>query len=336
MSLSLASFRFGSDLRLKQVRHLLRSTRLVSLTLTRDRLNEIEASNGSLDLQFEYQSRLLLLARRILALPIARGMFTLSSFTPPLTTPFPIPPLTLSARVHPKLTTLDLEPSHLPFDFLDWPHFHNATAAALRIRPTTAITSAFTLYNQPSALSYSHAGWLFGLGLMGGLACLSTADLYRYLSQHHDGVTIALLLGTSAVKRRTMDVVTSKMLCLHIPAFLPSHLEPEIGLLVKTAAAIGLGLLYEASAHRLMAEVLLHEIDNRGQKERNKDREQERSGYALAAGFGLGLVMLGRGGDAPGVSDLKLEDQLVTLLQGGWRGKGGERGQRAKGGRWSE
>ena len=325
LTLSLASFRFGSDLRLKQVRHLLRSTRLVSLALTRDRITEIEASNGSLDLQLEYQARLLLLARRILALPIARGMFTLSSFTPPVTTPFPIPPLTLSARLHPKPSVVELEATHLSFDFLDWPSFHNAAAAALRIRPTTAITSAFIAYNRPQTLSYAHAGWLYGLGLMGGLACLTTSELYGYLSQHHDGVTIGLLLGLSACKRGSMDVTVSKVLCLHIPALLPPHLNTEIGLLVKTAAVIGLGLLYQHSAHRLMTEVLLHTIHNRGEKETNRDKEQERSGYALAAGFGLGLVMLGRGGQAPGVSDLMVEDQLVMMLQGGWRGKQGER-----------
>ena len=321
LTLSAASFRFGSDLRLKQIRHLLRSTRLVSLSLTRERLNEIEASSGAIDVQLEYQNRLFLLSRRILALPIARGMLTLSSFTPPLTTAFPVPPLTLSARVHPKLSQMELDMAQVPFDLLDWPAFHNGAAAALRIRATATISSAFILYNAPAVLSYSHAGWLYGLGLMGGLGCLSTADLYRYLSQHHDGVTVALLLGMSCVKRRTMDAMTSKMLCLHVPAFLPAHLEAEIGLLVKTAAVVGLGLVYEGSAHRLMTEVLLGEIDHRGHKEKNKDREQERGGYALAAGFGLGLVMLRRGGSAPGVSDLKLEDHLITLLHGGLRAR---------------
>jgi hypothetical protein len=35
-----------------------------------------------------------------------------------------------------------------------------------------------------------------------------------------------------------------------------------------------------------------------------------REGYALAAGAALGLIMLGAGHSAPGVSDLRLDDRL--------------------------
>jgi hypothetical protein len=37
---------------------------------------------------------------------------------------------------------------------------------------------------------------------------------------------------------------------------------------------------------------------------------QDREGYALAAGFGLGLICLGQGRSAPGLADLHLEDKL--------------------------
>ena len=338
LTLRQASFRFGSDLRLKQVRHLLRSSRVVSLSLTRARLTEIEASNGALDLLYEQQKRLALLSRRILALPVARGMFTLASTSPLLTSTFPIPPLTLSAHAQPKQTRIDLNLAIQPADFTDWPSFHNGVAAALRIRPgapaassaslsplssasasSSSISSSFILYNKPASLTYAHGGWLLGLGLLcGGLSCLSTADVYRYLSAHHEGVTIGLLLGLSCARRRSMDVMVSKMLCLHVPAFLPAHLESEISLQVKTAAVVGIGLLYEGSAHRLMTEVLLGEISSRAAREKVKG-EGERSGYALAAGMGLGLVLLGRGAEAVGVSDLRIEDRLIALLHGGLR-----------------
>jgi hypothetical protein len=40
------------------------------------------------------------------------------------------------------------------------------------------------------------------------------------------------------------------------------------------------------------------------------DAAAAREGYALAAGFGLGLICLGQGRNAPGLADLHLEDKL--------------------------
>lgn len=36
----------------------------------------------------------------------------------------------------------------------------------------------------------------------------------------------------------------------------------------------------------------------------------DREAYALAAGFGLGLICLGQGSNAPGLADLHLEEKL--------------------------
>lgn len=41
---------------------------------------------------------------------------------------------------------------------------------------------------------------------------------------------------------------------------------------------------------------------------------QEREGYALAAGLALGLITLGRGRQALGLSDLRIEERLRCLL----------------------
>ena len=73
------------------------------------------------------------------------------------------------------------------------------------------------------------------------------------------------------------------MLCLHVPALLPpGFLENmEIHSLTQTAAVMGLGLLYQGSANRLMCEVLLSEIGRKPSSDRFADRE----GYALAAGL---------------------------------------------------
>ena len=328
LTLRIASSRFAADLRLKQVRHLLRSNRVVHATLSAARIQQLLASaTAPPDVLVEQQARLLTLSRRLLSLPVGRGMLTLGSVNALLTRPWIIPELIVKGigtgvgGAKAATNDIELDASTLAADYWDWPQFNNGAAAALRIRPSmrpgeTCVTRSFILFNRPATLDFSHAGWLLGLGLNGGLACLTAADLYSYLSQHHDATTVALLLGMAAVKRGSLDLTASKMLCLHLPAFLPPHLQSEVSGVVRAAAVVGIGLVYEGSAHRLMTDVLLGEVEGRGRgKDKDNGNDAERTGYALAAGFGLGLVLLGRGGNATGVSDLHIEDRLIALLQ---------------------
>ena len=328
LTLRIASCRFAADLRLKQIRHLLRSNRVVHATLPAARIQQLLASAAAPpDVVVEQQARLLTLSRRILSLPVGRGMFTLGSVNALLTRPWTIPELVVKGTgtgvggAKATANDFELDAAAVTTDFWEWAQFHNGAAAALRIRPSMrvgeeCVTRSYILFNRPATLDFSHAGWLLGLGLNGGLACLTAADLYSYLSQHHDATTVALLLGMAAVKRGSLDLTASKMLCLHLPAFLPPHLQSEVSCIVRSAAVVGIGLVYEGSAHRLMTDVLLGEVEGRGKgREQDKGNDAERTGYALAAGFGLGLVLLGRGGNARGVSDLRIEDRLIALLQ---------------------
>ena len=69
---------------------------------------------------------------------------------------------------------------------------------------------------------------------------------------------MAVLIGMAAARRGTMHHAIAKMLCLHIPALHPpsfTELELEVPALVQIAALLGIGLLYQGSAHRLMTEV---------------------------------------------------------------------------------
>eukprot|EP00198_Chlamydomonas_reinhardtii_P004462 XP_001693798.1 anaphase promoting complex subunit 1 [Chlamydomonas reinhardtii] len=87
---------------------------------------------------------------------------------------------------------------------------------------------------------------------------LSWTDLYRYLSDEHDPTTIAVLVGMAAQRRGSMDAVVTRMLFLHLPARHPTSFpELELSPLVQAAALMGVGLLYEGSAHRVMAETLV-------------------------------------------------------------------------------
>jgi len=58
-----------------------------------------------------------------------------------------------------------------------------------------------------------------------------------------------------------MDVATTKLLSIHISALLPpTSTELDVPHIVKVAAIMGIGLVYQGTAHRLIAEVLLSEI----------------------------------------------------------------------------
>ena len=44
---------------------------------------------------------------------------------------------------------------------------------------------------------------------------------------------------------------------------------------------------------------------------------QDREGYALAAGLSLGMITLGQGRNAPGLSGVRLEERLRYFMLGG-------------------
>ncbi|GAX79204.1 hypothetical protein CEUSTIGMA_g6644.t1 [Chlamydomonas eustigma] len=236
-------------------------------------------------------------------------------------------------------------------DITAWSEFHNGVAAGLRMQILSQSSNsrgrgvrqalATCAVERPEKPSYSHAGTLFALGLTKRLSCLAWTDLYRYLSEQHDATTIGVLLGAAACHCGTSDARVSKMLLLHVPASHPeSFPELELTTLVQASALIGLGLLHQGSCQRGMVELFLSEMQRRpGFRATGEGANapmgnastdgkglyggvtQDREGYALAAGIGLGMVLLGKGRDMPGLSDMELEDRLRSLLQGGRRGE---------------
>ena len=58
-----------------------------------------------------------------------------------------------------------------------------------------------------------------------------------------------------------MDVATTKLLSIHVSLLLPpTSTELDIAHNIQVAAALGVGLVYQGTAHRHIAEVLLSEI----------------------------------------------------------------------------
>ncbi|GAB4821235.1 hypothetical protein N2152v2_008281 [Parachlorella kessleri] len=330
-----ARLRFGRDLRLVEVRGLLRSSAPVTLRMgTTPQATDAEGAQMQ-------QVKLTTLAVRTMALPLGRGALTLSTLHPLPTEPLHIPVLCMAGRLPEQnnaVVNLDLSaappaPGSGAFcDYTAWPEFHNGVAAGLRLAPSGhQLTRTWIVYNKPEEPSYTHAGLLMALGLTGHLSCLAATDLYRYLSQEHDATIIGVLLGMAAAKRGTHDTSISRMLFLHLPTRHPStYPELEMSALVQAAALLGVGLLFQGSCHRMMAEVMLEEIGRRpGAASKQTPAEatpgvdlhqgvsHDREGYALAAGMALGLITLGRGRKALGLADLHLEERLRYFMLGG-------------------
>ncbi|GLI61806.1 hypothetical protein VaNZ11_004311, partial [Volvox africanus] len=258
--------RFGRDSRLRDVISALDS----SHPLVLDGLGLHESDP---DAPIKQQQQLLAAALRTMSLPLGRGAVALATGRPLPTEPTAaVPSMCLAGLVPDSLAghtvvNLDLSTAQpapgggAAADFTAWPEFHNGAAEGLRLSAGGGESLSRTwlqVTTKPDVPSYTHAGLLMALGLTGHLDRLSWTDLYRYLSDEHDPTTIAVLVGMAAQRRASMDPTVTRMLFLHLPARHPTTFpELELSPLVQAAALMGVGLLYEGSAHRVMAETLV-------------------------------------------------------------------------------
>lgn len=295
---SSTQLRFGSDLRLNEVRRLLCSSRPVAI---RTSVNPTASDQES------QQAQLWHLAQRTTALPFGRGAFTLATTSTLLTEALAVPKLVLAGRLPAQQNaTVNLDPSarNIP-ELKAWPEFHNAVAAGLRLAPLQGkMPRTWIIYNKPEEPNDVHAGMLLALGLHGHLRVLNITDIYKYYTQEHESTSVGLMLGLAASYRGTMNPTMSKSLYVHVPARHPSsYPELELPTLLQSAALVSVGLLYEGSAHPQTMKHLLAEIGRRS----GGDNVLEREGYAVSAGFSLGLVALGRGEDTIGFMETCVE-----------------------------
>ena len=228
------------------------------------------------------QARLWSLAPRTAALSVGRGAFTLGTDRARPTEALRVPTLTFAGFLPAQRNAtvkLDLAAASAG-GFYGWPEFHNGVAAGLALAARTKgeLTRSWIVFNRPREPSHAHAGVLMALGLTGHLRALTNTDLYRYLVQEHDATTVGCLLGTAAARRGSMNPDASKMCFLHLPARHPSAFpEVELSLTVQSAALLSVGFLYQGTAHRLMAEILLDEMSR---EPGGEGAAQGREGYA--------------------------------------------------------
>uniref|UniRef100_A0A2N9GLI6 Uncharacterized protein n=1 Tax=Fagus sylvatica TaxID=28930 RepID=A0A2N9GLI6_FAGSY len=279
---SSTQLRYGRDLRLNEVRRLLCSARPVAIQTS------VNPSASDQDLQ---QAQLWNLAQRTTALPFGRGAFTLATIYTLLTEAFTVPKLVLAGRLPAQQNaTVNLDPNLRNIqEIKSWPEFHNAVAAGLRLAPLQGkMSRTWIIYNRPEEPNAIHAGLLLAIGLHGYLRVLSITDIYQYYQQEHESTTAGIMLGLAASYRGTMQPAISKSLYVHIPARHPSS-YPELELPTLLQGEIG--------------------------RRSGGDNVLEREGYAVSAGFSLGLVALGRGGDALGCIDTMV-DRLFHYIGG--------------------
>ncbi|XP_045484614.1 anaphase-promoting complex subunit 1 [Pieris rapae] len=306
---------YPDDRRMTEVYNLLQSSKPVTINLTQ----RPEVSDH--DFIEEQEKYLYAIGTRTMALPIGRGMVTLRTLACPPTDSLTLPKLCVSGRgPPPRCNTINLSANDTSPHCLLWPTFHNGVAAGLALVPMTgsSIDANWVIYNKQRGtqdMSTEHAGFLLALGLNGHLKDMPYMTMYEYLIKCHEMISIGLLLGLAATFRGTMDVQATKMLSIHVEALLPpSSVELDIQHGILVAALLGVGLLYQRTAHAHYAQVLLREIG----KPPGPEMENcvEREGYALAAGLALGCVCL-KAGDSPQLGDLA--PALRTYMLGGDR-----------------
>ncbi|XP_063980252.1 anaphase-promoting complex subunit 1 [Diachasmimorpha longicaudata] len=307
---AILKLRFNKDHRISEVRRLLNSSKPVKIAIVqRPEVSDHEFIE-------EQERHLHALCSRTMALPVARGMFTLRTSTPIVTEQLPIPRLCLTGKAALRGTTVELSHIDVPPNMNLWPLFHNGVAAGLRIHPDASnIDSTWIVYNKQQQGEYGieHSGFLMALGLNGHLKKLAPFSMYEYLVECHESTNVGLLLGLSATHRGSMDVSMTKLLSLHVETLLPpTSIELNVQQNVQVAALMGVGLVYESTAHRHISHALLSEIGRPPGPEMKNcvDRES----YSLAAGLALGLVVLGRGGGADLAS---IPDTLHYYMVGG-------------------
>mmetsp|Transcript_17300 Transcript_17300/g.52626 ORF Transcript_17300/g.52626 Transcript_17300/m.52626 type:complete len:1817 (+) Transcript_17300:122-5572(+) len=273
------------------------------------------------DHEFEQkkQRKLLQTCTRSCAAPFGRSILTFGSLpsVSDLIEPLLAPLMSLSGHIPQTNVLVTLDKSlRQPFEV--WPPFHNGVATGLRLgymqssplgspeqkRSVCArgdlvgpdlqlvlpVTRSWISYNRPLMPLPEHGGLLLALGLQQQLAALAMTDIYEYLALGHDLTSIGILLGMAATVRKSAEVSVSKMLCLHVPSLLPRPFaDMDVSSTVQVAAIAGVGLLFQATAHRLMTEFLLHELTRQIPRCRMRDGDS----YSLTAGMSLGMVALG-------------------------------------------
>ncbi|KAK4178923.1 hypothetical protein QBC36DRAFT_323634 [Triangularia setosa] len=249
-----------------------------------------------------------------LAIPAGRGLLYFALRFPLLTQKYQINGFQLTCVVKPVNNSVGVDKTMFTEDKINWAFFHQGVSGGLAISPhAKGIDTSWILYNKPgSDLNNRHAGFLLALGLNGHLKSVAKWVAFKYLTPKHTMTSIGLLLGLAASYLGTMDSLITRLLSVHVTRMLPrGAAELNLSQHTQTTGIMGIGLLYCNSQHRRMSEIMMSEIEYLEDGEEENPLRDE--GYRLAAGFALGFINLGKGGDLKGLRDMRLTEKLLTI-----------------------
>ncbi|CAK8684094.1 unnamed protein product [Clavelina lepadiformis] len=307
---------FPNDHRMADAYNLLQSTKPMKILLTQ------EAGIDDREFMEQKEGRLAQLLNRSMALCIGRGMMMYRTQNPSAVDAVELPELELTGKDLNNATVSFANSNiELPSETFQWPRFHNGVAATLAIQDDKTSMSWVHInkerytFPESSEPTFEHSGALFGFGLNHHLQELQTLNIHEYLQKSHEMTTIGLLLGLASDKCASCDLATMRLLSVHISALLPpTSTVLDIPHRVQAAAVMAVGFLCLGSSQRLVAEVMLREIDRFPSTE--TEVSPEREAYSLSSGFALGMVLLGKGDRMPELSDLNISEKLFHYMTG--------------------
>ncbi|KAF4585916.1 negative regulator of mitosis [Ophiocordyceps camponoti-floridani] len=298
---------FKEDRRLNEAQDLLSTHKARLVRLDPD---PTWAESEYLERQKELVSRI---ATGTLAIPVGRALLYYSLRYPLITQTFHIGGFNLNCVVKPANVTVGVDKAQFTEEKVCWGFFHQGVAAGLAISPQAkGIDTSWILYNKPGQeLSNRHAGFLLALGLNGHLKDVAKWVAFKYLTPKHTMTSVGLLLGLATSYLGTMDSLITRLLSVHATRMLPrGAAELNLSPLTQTSAMMGIGLLYCNSQHRRMSEMMLSEIEH--SQDENDEEPLRSECYRLAAGFALGFINLGKGGQLRGLHDMQLTEKLIA------------------------
>lgn len=209
---------------------------------------------------------------------------------------FCIPKINKSARLPPLNSLVELV---VPAgsDMMEWPEFHGGVAAALQIkRNCPDLNSSWIVFNQskstdgPNLIDSAHAGFIFGLGLLGHLKKLDSADSLRnYFLPGFEILSVGHLLGLAAAHIGSKHSQITNMLSVHLPTMLPAHsVELSSGSVLKAGAMIGYGLIHFQHPTQYKLDKVLLEMESLScSVTENSNENSGNESYMNACGFAL-------------------------------------------------
>lgn len=256
---------------------------------------------------------------RTFSLAAGQSMFHYDSRRPLITEKFHIHGYNMSSVMKPMNITVSAERAQFTEEKYGWAWFHAGVSAGLSVsKHAEGIDTSWIVFNKPADLSNRHAGLLLGLGLNGHLRSLAKWLSFKYLTPKHTMTSIGLLLGLSVSFLGSMDALVTRLLSVHIVRMLPAGAaELNLSPLTQTTGLMGIGLLYYATQHRRMSEIMLSEIEHAELQDPAEPPETlHDESYRLAAGFALGFINLGKGKDLRGLHDMRVVERLLAIAAG--------------------